>query len=178
MMYKITGKYNESYLEEGITLLKYSSQDRINNIKAYTLFCLVYMALVLFNYVRGNSISLFISSLGLACFLLLIIQILEIYLFKAKTKKHLITRINRYKDNPIAVRELSFSEESVKYCEPEMILELKWSAFSHYEEYRNYIYFFLKESKTPALSLNKENIQDSIKMEIMELIDSKISKEN
>ena len=178
MEFKIIGKYNEAYLEECLTLWKFSSKDAFNSVKTYSICCLAYLAIGLLYYLRGKAISLFISSFGLACFLLLIIQLLNIYQLKARTKKNLLVRIDKFKSNPTAVRELLFTEEYIKFCDPEMLLELKWSAFSHYHEYGNYIFFVLKESKNPALSMEKKNIPESIEKDLFELINSKISIRN
>jgi hypothetical protein len=178
MEFKITAKYNEPYLEECLTLWKFSSKEAFNNVKTYSICCLFYLIIGLLYYLRGKPISLLISSFGLACFLLLIIQLLNIYQLKTRTKKNLLARIDKYKSNPTAVRELLFTEECIKYCDPEMLLELKWAAFSHYQEYGNYIFFFLNESKIPGLSMDKKNIQESIEKELFELINSKISIKN
>ena len=178
MEFKITGKYNETYLEECLTLWKFSSKEAFNSVKTYSICCLAYLAFGLLYYLRGKSISLFISSFGLACFLLLIIQLLNIYQLKTRTKKNLLARIDKYKSNPTAVRELLFTEEYIKFCDPEMLLELKWAAFSHYQEYGNYIFFFLNESKKPALSMDKINIPESIEKDLFKLVNSKISIRN
>jgi hypothetical protein len=138
MEFKITGKYNETYLEECLTLWKFSSKEAFNSVKTYSICCLVYLTLGLLYYLKGKSISLFISSFGLACFLLLIIQLLNIYQLKTKTKKNVLARIDKYKSNLTAVREFLFTEDCIKYCEPEMLLELKWAAISHYQQYGNY----------------------------------------
>jgi hypothetical protein len=175
MEFKITGKYNETYLEECLTLWKFSSKEAFNSVKTYSLCCLVYLTLGLLYYLKGKSISLFISSFGLACFLLLIIQLLNIYQLKTKTKKNVLARIDKYKSNLTAVRELLFTEDCIKYCEPEMLLELKWAAISHYQQYGNYVFFFLNESKNPALSMDKKNIPESIEKNLFVLINSKIS---
>ncbi len=178
MEFKITGKYNETYLEECLTLWKFSSKEAFKSVKTYSICCLVYLAIGLIYFLRGKSISLFISSFGLACLLLLLIQLLNIYQLKTRTKKNLLARIDKYKSNPTAVRELLFTEDCIKYCDPEMLLELKWAAFSHYQEYRNYIFFFLNESKSPALSMDKKNIPESIEKDLFELVNSKISIRN
>ncbi len=178
MEFKITGKYNETYFEECLTLWKFSSKDAFNSVKTYSICCVAYLAFGLLYYLRGKSISLFISSFGLTCFLLLIIQLLNIYQLKARTKKNLLAKIDKYKSNPTAVRELLFTEECIKYFDPEMLLELKWGAFSYYQEYGNYIFFFLNESKNPALSMDKKNIPESIEKDLFELINSKISIRN
>ncbi|MBN8857563.1 MAG: hypothetical protein J0H29_04185 [Sphingobacteriales bacterium] len=174
MEFKITGKYNETYLEECLTLWKFSSKEAFNSVKTYSICCLAYLAIGLLYYLRGKSISLFISSFGLACFLLLIIQLLNIYQLKTRTKKNLLARIEKYKTNPTVVRELLFTEEYIKYCDPEMLLKLKWVAFPYYQEYGNYIFFFLNESKKPALSMSKINIPESIEKDLFKLINSKI----
>ncbi len=174
MEFKITGKYNETYLEECLALWKFSSKEAFNSVKTYSICCLVYLLIGLINYLKGKSISLFISSFGLACLLLLIIQFLNIYQLKTRTKKNLSTRIDKYKSNPTALRELLFTEDCIKYYDPEMLLELKWAAFSHYQEYGNYVFFFLNESKKPALSMDKKNIPESIEKDLFALINSKI----
>jgi hypothetical protein len=56
-----------------------------------------------------------------------------------------------------------------------MLLELKWTAISHYQEYGNYIFFFLDENKKPALSMDKNNIPKSIEKDLFVFINSKIS---
>ncbi len=178
MEFKITGKFNETYLEECLTLWKFSSKEAFNNVKTYSICCLVYFAFGLLYYLKGKSISLFISSFGLACFLLLLIQLLNIYQSKKETKKNLLARIDKYNINPTAIREIVFTEDYIKYCDPEMLLELKWIAFSHYYEYGNFVFFFLNESKKPALSMVKKNIPKSIEKDLFELINSKISRRN
>ena len=178
MEFKITGKYNETYLEECLTLWKFASKEAFNSVKTYSICCLGYLTFGLLYYLRGKSISLFISSFGLACFLLLIIQLVNIYQLKTKTKKNLLARIDKYKSNLTAVRELLFNEDCIKYCDPEMLLELKWAAISHYQEYGNYVFFFLNESKKPALSMDKNNILKSIEKDLFVLINSKISTRN
>ncbi len=175
MEFKITGKYNETYLEECLTLWRFSSKEAFNNVKTYSICCLFYLIIGLVHYLRGKPISLLISSFGLACFLLLIIQLLNIFQLKTRTKKNLLARIDKYKSNPTAVRELLFNEECIKYYDPEMLLELKWAAISHYQEYRNYVFFFLNESKKPAFSMDKNNIPESIEKNLFVLINSKIS---
>ena len=174
MEFKITGKYNETYLEECLTLWKFSSKEALNSVKTYSICCFLYLTFGLLYYLRGKSIPLFISFLGFACFLLLILQLLNIYQLKARTKKTLLARIDKYSSNLTAEREIFFTEHFVKYCDPEMQLELKWPAFSHYQEFGNYVFFFLKESKKPALSMDKKNIPQSIVKELFELINSKI----
>ena len=174
MEFKITGKYNETYFAECLTLWKFSSKEAYSSVKTYLFCCLCYLTFGLFYYLRGKPIPLFISSLGLACLLLLIIQLLNIYQLKTRTKKTLLARIDKYSSNLTAEREIFFTEHFVKYCDPEMQLELKWPAFSHYQEFGNYVFFFLKESKKPALSMDKKNIPQSIVKELFELINSKI----
>lgn len=174
MEFKIIGKYNQTYFEECLTLWRISSKEAFSNVKTYSICCLVYLALGILYYLRGKPISLFISSLGLACFLLLIIQLVNIHQSKTRTKKILSIRIDKYKSTQTAVRELFFTEDNLKYCDPEMLLQLKWSVFSHYQEYGNYVFFFLKESKKPALSMDKINIPESIEKDLFELINSKI----
>ena len=178
MEFKITGKYNETYLEECLTLWKFSSKEAFNSVKTYSICCVAYLTFGLLYYLRGKPISLFISTFGLTCFLLLIMQLLNIYQLKARTKKNLLVRIDKYKNNPTAIRELFFSEDCIKFCDPEMLMELKWSAFSHYQEYGNYVFFFLNESKKPALSMDKINIPEPIEKHLFELINSKISIRN
>jgi len=178
MEFKITGKYNQTYFEECLTLWRFSSKEAFNSIKTYLICCIVYLFFGLFYYLRGKPVSLFISSLGIASFLLLIIQFLNIYQLKTRTKRNLSTRIDKYKNIPTAVRELIFNEDCIKFCDPEMKLELKWSAFSHYQEFGNYVFFFLNENKNPALSMDKTNIPESIKKGLFELINSKISLRN
>jgi YcxB-like protein len=178
MEFKITGKYNETYLEECLNMWKFSSKEAYNNVKTYSICCLVYLTFGLLYYLRGKPISLLISSFGLACFLMLIIQILNIYQLKRNTKKSLSARIDKYKNDPTALRELFFTEDCIKYCDPEMLLELKWPAFSHYQEYKNYIFFFLKESKKLVLSMDKNNIPESIEKNLFVLINSKICVKN
>ena len=178
MEFKITGKYNETYLEECLTLWKFSSKEALNSVKTYSICCFVYLAFGLFYYLRGKSIPLFLGSLGLACFILLIIQLRNIYELKTRTKKTLLARIDKYSTSLTAEREVLFTEYFVKYCDPEMQLELKWAAFSHYQEYGNYVFFFLNESKKPALSIDKKNIPESIVKDLYELINSKIPTKN
>lgn len=175
MEYKIIGKYNETYLEECLSLWTYSSKAAFNSVKSYSICCLAYIAFVLLDYLRGKSISLFLSSFGIACFLLLITQLLSNYQLKSKTKKYVLARIEKYKSNVTLVRELIFSENCIQYCDPEMLLELKWTAISHYQEYGNYIFFFLDENKKPALSMDKNNIPKSIEKDLFVFINSKIS---
>ena len=176
MEFKITGKYNETYLDECLTLWKFSSKEGFNSLKTYSICCLAYIAFGLLYYLRGKPISLLISSFGIACFLLLIIQLLNIYQLKIKTKKNVLARIDKYKSNLTAVRELVFTEDCVKYCDPEMLMELKWATFSHYQEYGNYVFFFLKESKNPALSMDKKNIPEQVQTDLFAFVNSKISK--
>jgi YcxB-like protein len=178
MEFKITGKYNETYLEECLTMWKFASKEAFNSVKTYSICCLVYLTFGLLYYLRGKPISLFISSFGLACFLLLIIQLVNIYQLKTKAKKNLLARIDKYKSDLTALRELIFTEDCIKYCDPEMLLELKWAAISHYQEYRNYVFFFLNESKKPAFSMDKNNIPESIEKNLFILINSKISTGN
>ena len=177
MEFKIIGKYNETYLEECLILWKFSSKEALNGAKTYSIFCFVYLAFGLFYYLRGKSIPLFLDSLGLACFILLIIQLINIYELKTRTKKTLLARIDKYSTSLTAEREVLFTEYFVKYCDPEMQLELKWAAFSHYQEYGNYV-FFLNESKKPELSIDKKNIPESIVKDLYELNNSKIPTKN
>ena len=175
MEYKIIGKYNETYLKECLTLWTFSSKAAFNSVKTYSICCLIYLVFGLLDYSRGKSISLFLSSFGIACFLLLIMQLLSIYQLKSKTKKNVLARIEKYKSNVTLVRELLFTENFVQYCDPEMLLELKWTAISHYQEYEHYVFFFLNGSKKPALSMDKNNIPKSIEKDLFALINSKIS---
>jgi hypothetical protein len=176
MEFKITGKYNETYIEECLTFWKFSSKEAFNSLKTFALCCILYIIIGLFYYLRGKSIPLFIISIGVACFLLLIIQVANIYQSKTRTKKILLAQIDNHKNNLTASRELLFTEDCIKYFDPEMLLELKWVAFSHYQEYENYVFFFMNESKKPALCMNKKNIPESIKKDLFELINSKISR--
>ncbi len=174
MEFKIIGKYNETYLKECLALWQYSSKDAFDSIKTYLICFLTFFAIGLINYLRGKSISLFISSFGLACFILLIIQVINIYEQKSRTRKNLLARIDKYKSDPTAVRELCITEEHIKYCDPEMFMEIKWNAFSHYHTNGNYIYLFLNEGKKPALSIDKMNISGSIEKDLFDLVNSKI----
>jgi hypothetical protein len=178
MGFKIIGKYNETYIEEYLTFWKFSSKEAFNSLKTFSLCCVVYLIIGLLYYLRGKSIPLFISSLGVACFLLLIIQLANIYQSKTRAKKSLLAQIDKYKNNLTASRELLFTEGCVKYCDPEMLLELKWVAFSHFQEHADYVFFFLNKSKNPALSMDKKNIPESIEKDLFELINSKISIKN
>ena len=178
MEFKIIGKYNETYLEECLTLWKFSSKEVLNSLKTYSICCIIYLIFGLLYYLRGKSIPLFISSFGLACLLLLIIQLLNMYQAKTRTTKTLLARIDKYSSHLTAERKLLFTEYGVTYCDPEMRLELKWAAFSHYQEYGNYVFFFLNESRKPALSMDKENIPESFVKDLFELINSKLPVKN
>ncbi|MDB5200656.1 MAG: hypothetical protein JWQ27_65 [Ferruginibacter sp.] len=178
MELKVSGKYNDTYLEECLTLWKFSSKAAFSSAKTCSICCLAFLTFGLLYYLRGKSIPLFISSFGIACFLLLCIQLLNIYDLKKITKKNLLAKIDKHRSNPSALRELLFTEVCVKYSDPEMMIELKWTAFSHCQEYGNYIFFFLNESKNPALSMDHKNIPESMKQELFGLINSKILMRN
>lgn len=174
MEFKINGKYNETYLAECLTLWKFSSKEAFNSLRTFSLCCLVYLTIGLFYYLRGKSIPLFISSIGVACFLILIIQLINIYQSKTTIKKSLLAQIDKHKSNLTALRELIFTEDSIKYFDPEMQVELKWIALSYYKQYEDYVFFFLHENKTPAISMDKKNILEPIEKDLFELINSKI----
>jgi hypothetical protein len=176
MEFKISGKYNETYIKECLAMWKFSSKDVFRSVRIFSACSLVYLIIGLVNYLREKPISLFVSTLGLACFILLIIQLIGIYQSKATLKKNLLASIDKFKSDTTASRELIFFEDYIKYCNPEMMLELKWAAISHYQESGDYTLFFLNESKKPSLSMDKNNIPESIKKDLFELINSKISR--
>ena len=176
MEFKVTGQFNETYVQECLGMWRFVSKKYFNAVKTYSMCCLVYLAVGLFNFFRGKSISLFISSFGLACFLLLVIQLLEIYRSKKNTRNNAFTRVEKYGNHPGCVRELIFTEDCINYCDPEILLEIKWGAIAKYEIYENYVFFFGENGKNPSLSMDKNNISDSIKMTLFSFIDLKISR--
>lgn len=173
--FKITGKYDETYIKECLALWKFTSKENIRSLKTYLICCFLYLFFCGLFILRGKSIPLFVSSLGLATLLVLIIQCLNIYQSKLKTKRSVLAQINKYKNNLNSIREITFNEYCVKYHDSEIVFELKWEAISYYEEYENYLFFFLKENKKPVLGLDKNNIPKSCESNLFIFINSKIS---
>lgn len=174
MEYKITGKYNESYFKECLAIWKFSSKQAFGSVKTYAICCVAYLAFGILDYSRGKSIPLYLSSFGIACFILLIAQLLSIYQSKSNTKKCVLARIEKYKSDESLVRALLFNENCVQYCDPEMLFELKWTSISHYLDYENYVFFFTESTK-PVLGMDKNNIPKSIEGDLFVFINSKIS---
>ena len=172
--FKISGKYDETYMQECLTHWSFTSRESIKSLKTYLICCFLYLFFCGIYIIRGKSIPLFISSLGLATLLILVIQYLNIYQSKIKTKRSSLAQINKYKFNLTALREININADCIKYCDLEIVFELKWEAISHYEQYENYLFFFLKENKKPVLSLDIDNIPTICQSDLFTLISSKV----
>lgn len=163
------------HLDECLSMWRYSAIQGFSALKTYSVCCFFYILFGLSYYLRARPIPIFLSSFFGAIFILLVIQLISLYQTKSRVRKIAQTAIDKYKANAAVTFEIGISDDSIRYSDPEIFMEIKWSAISHYIHYKNYIFFFQRNAENPVLSMNKNNIQQSIEKELFMLINSKVS---
>jgi hypothetical protein len=141
---------------------------------------LVYAVMGIF-FLVGNWLTLkdgeyfwgFISSFGLSLVFLSLFYFSHIYQYKRKYLSRTKQILNRYKNQNEGV-EIKITDKLVSYKDLEAYSEMKWTYFTEFKLYNNYLILIIDKQSLNSIIVNRNEISGAQFTELLEFVKNKL----
>ena len=166
-------KIDDSYLDETLVRWKLLAKVKFRSLRAYVLITALYLVIAISRYINYGIFWTFWMSFGIAFLFLMLVSALELYKGRSEWISKAKRCIQKYSTR-IPEIEYTFSDQMITGKDIESYFELKWTAFSNYQVYENYLLFYLTDSNSAGVTLDKSKIPADIYAELITLTKSKL----
>lgn len=124
----------------------------------------------------NNNITTYNLHLGISFGLAFVLLSLIYYYHLSVAKRKFFQKIYKYTklfQAGSGSTSMVFNETCIKYADSEMTFEIKWSAVSHYQVYKDYIFLLTDDTMSSTLSIDKKQLTEQELSQLLAFIQEK-----
>ncbi len=168
---KIIKEIDESYIDESLTQWKLATRNNLRQIRIFSVLIVFFISIGLMKYNKEGTFWNYSTSFGLALVFLTVFLIEMHY----KGREKWIKRAKKCIEKPSRITEYNFTDEMITVKDPESYGEFKWSVFSTFQFYKNYLLISIKDSSDGFIVLDRNKIGKDIFNALIALLQEKIT---
>ena len=170
----IITRYNhDELLQQNVIKWKLFAKKSVQLILLYAFLGAVILGANWISLKQGDSFWGFESSFGIGILLLSLFYFIHTYKNKIKFLARTKEIVSKYKNENSGI-EIKFNDTTVSYKDFEIYSELRWTVFTQYKLYRDYLILVMDSQYLTSIFVNRSEISEVQFTELLELVKNKL----